>query len=293
MDNRIRQKFTAAILEEVLARIDIEQQKLNLLDGFESFVYEFSREERDYILKISHSSRRTADMIHGEIDWLQYLAAFDVPVAKPALSARGNYIEIIGDNTEYFTAISFEKVPGTFVSQEQWTPALFLKMGQIMGRMHHLTKSYKPARSNYKRPEWYEETAGFAEKYLPESENLVKEKYADLCTFLMSLPKDKDSYGLIYYDFHSGNFYVDQDRIFLFDFDDCQYSWFADDIAIALFYAVPHHCDTPQALNRAREFYDQFMAGYARENTIDPAWLSRIPHFLKLREIDLYICIHR
>ena len=36
-----------------------------------------------------------------------------------------------------------------------------------------------------------------------------------------------------------------------------------------------------------------FLRGYKRENSIDAAWLNKIPCFLKLREIDLYAVIHR
>jgi len=35
------------------------------------------------------------------------------------------------------------------------------------------------------------------------------------------------------------------------------------------------------------------MEGYSRENALDVSWLQQIPYFLKLREIDLYIIIHR
>jgi Ser/Thr protein kinase RdoA (MazF antagonist) len=36
-----------------------------------------------------------------------------------------------------------------------------------------------------------------------------------------------------------------------------------------------------------------FLRAYAGENRLDPRWLSEIPAFLKLREIDLYALIHR
>jgi Ser/Thr protein kinase RdoA (MazF antagonist) len=44
---------------------------------------------------------------------------------------------------------------------------------------------------------------------------------------------------------------------------------------------------------QAKSFFDQFMEGYRRENEIAPQWLAQVPYFLKLREIDLYIIIHR
>ena len=41
------------------------------------------------------------------------------------------------------------------------------------------------------------------------------------------------------------------------------------------------------------EFMFHFIKGYKRENQIKSEWLKEIPHFLKLREIDLYAVIHR
>ena len=41
------------------------------------------------------------------------------------------------------------------------------------------------------------------------------------------------------------------------------------------------------------EFMTHFLRGYRRENQMDAVWLQEIPHFLKLREIDLYAVIHR
>ena len=38
---------------------------------------------------------------------------------------------------------------------------------------------------------------------------------------------------------------------------------------------------------------NHFLKGYLKENDLNPNWLKEIPHFLKLREIDLYAVIHR
>ncbi len=89
-----------------------------------------------------------------------------------------------------------------------------------------------------------------------------------------------------------GNLFVDEaGNITLFDFDDCVYGWFIYDIAMALFYSVPF--DPPEAASLAREFMPHFLRGYRSENKLDDAWLQELPHFLKLREIELYAIIHR
>ncbi len=57
----------------------------------------------------------------------------------------------------------------------------------------------------------------------------------DLLKEIETLPKDKDSYGLIHNDLHPGNFLIDGERIHLIDFDGCMYSWYAFDIGNALY----------------------------------------------------------
>jgi Ser/Thr protein kinase RdoA (MazF antagonist) len=57
---------------------------------------------------------------------------------------------------------------------------------------------------------------------------------------------------------------------------------------MVLFYAVMSDFE-----RRTPEFCIPFFCGYQSENTLDPAWLSEIPHFLKLREIELAAVIYR
>lgn len=63
-----------------------------------------------------------------------------------------------------------------------------------------------------------------------------------------------------------------------------------NDIAIVLFYAATGKKDAP---GFTQEFMTHFLRGYSREHQLDASWLKEIPHFLKLREIDLYAVIHR
>jgi len=126
---------------------------------------------------------------------------------------------------------------------------------------------------------------------LPASEVLAVERYQSYFEQVERLPKDRDSYGLIHFDAHEANFFIDPaGRITLFDFDDCCYNWFIYDIAIVLFYKVMGNPDIPAF---TEEFMTHFLRGYSRENHLDPKWLKAIPIFLKMREIDLYAVIHR
>ena len=293
MEPLIKSQFSAEILEEALSRYGVRRSDVSELGGFESFVYECSRADEELILRISHSLHRSADEISAELEWIRYLSANAVNACGAVPSLQGNLLEILGDGDEYFTAAAFAKAPGRTADEAIWQPPLFEEMGRMMGQMHALSKSYAPAATSFRRPDWHEETTGIAEKFLPAKDVNIIGKFNELQAATSALAADADSFGLVHIDFHRGNFFVDQGRVYLFDFDDCQYSWFADDIAIALFYAVPHDCASLEDLASARTFMRSFMAGYRTENVLSSQWLERIPMFLKRREMDLYTAIHR
>jgi Ser/Thr protein kinase RdoA (MazF antagonist) len=157
--------------------------------------------------------------------------------------------------------------------------------------MHARTRNYQPADPARRRPEWDDDLFEFVDRFLPATEVIARQRYHALLEILHGLPKDSLSYGLIHQDAHGGNMLVDESgRLTLFDFDDCVYSWFINDIAIVLFY-IAIDAKNPPAFTR--EFMRHFLAGYQKANRFDPKWLKEIPYFLKLRELELYAVIHR
>lgn len=291
MERRIKERYSDNILQEATRRFGIADGQIRLLDGFESFMYEFEKNESSYILRIGHSLRRNVALIQAEVDWINYLAAGGATVARAVLSERGNLVEGVDDGQgEQFLATAFIKASGGPPAQDVWNARLFERYGQLIGRMHALSKSYEPPRPEWRRPHWNDAEMLEVDRLLPPSEWRVLERYHELMERLATLPRDRETYGLIHQDAHGGNFFVDDvGNITLFDFDDCAYSWYANDIAIVLFYAVMY----PKSADDIREFMIPFLKGYHTENRLDPAWLQEIPYFLKLREIDMYAVIHR
>ncbi len=293
MDPRSRACFSDEILTTALRRYDIDPSTLQLLGGFESFVYAYSRDGSDYILRLSHSLRYSLEMIEGEVDWINYLARNGVSVSRAVPSAADRLVEKIDAAEGYFSVTAFEKAPGIPPRREDWENGLMVQLGRLIGRMHNLTKNYSPPRASIRRPDWDIGMDTAAEDYLPAGEERITAAWHTLLSRLRELPKDPDSYGLVHVDVHGGNFFVDQGRITLFDFGDCQYAWFAYDLAMAFFYVLPHSCETPEQIAFARQAYKELIDGYSQENQIDSFWLGTIPLFLKLREMDLYIIINR
>ena len=292
MEKRIKERYGDKILDQVTKAYGIRDDHIRLLDGFESFIYEFDCQEVSFILRIGHSLRRSENLIRGEVDWINYLYQGGASVSKAILTENGDLVAAVEDGQGgRFLATAFEKAPGKPPNKDQWGEALYECYGRLLGRMHALAKTYVPTDLAWKRPEWDDPEMLDIESWLPDSEVLVLEKYLSLKSHLDNLPKSRESYGLIHQDAHGGNLLMDDTgRITLFDFDDCTYSWFINDIAIVLFYIVMGAEDQAAF---TKEFMTHFLSGYRAENHLEEEWLKEIPSFLKLREIDLYAVIHR
>jgi Ser/Thr protein kinase RdoA (MazF antagonist) len=292
VEKRIKERFNDDILQEIKRRYGIRNGRIRPLDGFESFIYEFERGQGDYILRIGHSLRRSVQLIQGEVDWINYLYSDGASVARAIHSEEGMLVEQVDDGADgQFLAVAFDRAKGQPPGKDDWNDLLFERYGRLIGRMHSLSREYEPANPAWRRIEWDDPGMLDVVRWLPASEAVVIERYHHLKAHLDGLSRDKDGYGLIHQDAHAGNFFVDETgQITLFDFDDCTYSWYMNDIGIILFYAVMGEEDKKAF---TRRFMTQFLQGYGQEHTIDSGWLKEIPHFLKLREIDLYAVIHR
>lgn len=292
MEPEITRRYNDWILKEALSRYDIHEDQVTLLDGFENYIYEFQRGRAAYILRIGHSRRRTIELIQGEVDWINYLADGGAWVAQATRSSRGNLVESINDgHGGQFLATAFHKARGSHPWQVGWSHMLDKAYGRMLGRIHALSKTYTPSRPEWRRPEWDHPSNLEVLKWLPESETLLIERYKQIKTYLDALPRGSESYGLIHQDAHMANLFVDSNgQITLFDFDDCVYGWYVYDIAMVIFYMIVLEDDPAE---RMEKFWPHFWAGYCAENSLDARWLAEIPHFLKLREIDLYALLIR
>jgi Ser/Thr protein kinase RdoA (MazF antagonist) len=292
MERYIKELYRDSILYEAMDRYGISKDLIRPLDAFESFIYEYQRSSEAFIMRIGHSSRRNENLILGEVDWINTLADGGVPVARAVRSENGNLVESIQDGQGgYFLATAFVKARGQRPWETGWTPRRYQVYGRLLGSMHAVAVDYRPPNPAWKRPDWNDDLMEFVEHYLPASEVLAKEKYHTLVEHLLNLPKDCSSFGLIHQDAHESNLLMDEDgTLTLFDFDDCVYSWYINDIAIVLFYIAEGVKDPPTF---TREFLTQFLQGYAQVYQLDPIWLREIPNFLKMREIELYAVINR
>ncbi|MFX0115039.1 MAG: phosphotransferase enzyme family protein, partial [Candidatus Hodarchaeota archaeon] len=222
-------------------RYGVNFENLTLIGGLENFVYSFQKNNRDYVLRVGHSTHLSFELVQAEIDWLLYLVDGDVPVTQPVPSDSGAYVEKIVINETYLNVVAFEKVEGQhldFGTPNEWNKDIIRQWGRNVGRMHALTKNYTP-RSSFRRYDF--EPLMDVERLLSHKGKEIVERITSLFHELEELPKTKDSYGLIHSDLHPGNFLVDSKKkkiVCLLDFDRACYKWFISEIAVALYYPL-------------------------------------------------------
>lgn len=296
MDNRSEQlfeKYRDHILDKASGFYGVSKKDLTKLGSFESLVFEFARGGESFILKLTHSLHRNRDQVSGEVEWVDHLRENGVPVCGVVPSLDDNLLEVVKIEDSYFIVYVIEKAPGGHAEKGQWSDDLIIKWGGTLGKLHAVTKTFQPSRNTYRRFQWYEDDTLNAEKYILGDQLRVIEKIEDHKARLRELPRDDGSYGLIHSDLHNWNFYVHNGHIYVFDTDDCHYNWLAYDIGIPLYYALRTAEIGEDNVEYARYFFRLFMKGYRKENDIDPAWITHIPDFMKLREMDLYIIINK
>ncbi|GHH98919.1 phosphotransferase enzyme family protein [Neobacillus kokaensis] len=296
MEESVSKLFTEEIFQQALTLFDAVEKEPKELGDFENYAFEVYRNGTPFILRLTHSSHRTKDQIESELDWLNFLADQKINVCRSLPSINGSYVEALAAEDTFFFACLFKKANGKNVRTEDFNDALFYEWGKLVGKMNHATKNYQIPEQITKRPEWDEEDLIVFEQYVPAEDKDLIEKGNALLQQIQKLEKTPDSYGLIHSDVHSGNFFVENGNIEVFDFDDCSYHWFASDIAIPIYYAVWFQTDLKTKQERsqfAQNFAAHFLKGYYEENDLDVYWLKQLPLFFKLRDLTLYSVFHK
>lgn len=298
--HEIQLRYSETILEEACQRFGFARNRLEELEG-SAFVYEGLLDGRACILKISPGISNndekiigaTVGQLLGEVDFVHYLDRNGVPVALPVASRSGNWVEVIPlDDEACFMAYAFEKVPGFMypdADEVEFPEAVLVEWGRLLGMMHRLAGSYQPPSPDWSRLGWEYDDLFDYKSLIPADQSIVWQRYEEMLATLNALPRDPQVYGLTHGDLHHGNFFDDNGRLIVFDFDAAHYIWFIADITNALYNCLPlPRSRTARRREFSVHFLTQLFRGYALEKAVDQAWLDRIPLFLKLCEMLTY-----
>ena len=259
---------------------------LRLVSDSTNHVYCFNESGERRYLRLTSGLARTKGQIEAELDFITHLRRGGASVVPPLPSASGRLIETIPSADSSFSACVFEEAEGARFSYDPAAPDKnhFRLRGRTLGRIHALSRSYLPS-DTLRRFAWDEdELLVAADELLPESEATVRREYDALRERLRAYPKSERTYGLIHGDFGETNYRYTDDRLNVFDFDDCCYHWFAYDLAVSIY---PHGWR-----KEGLQLLEWLLEGYAESTELDLT-LSDLTMFCQFRLLYMFLVYAR
>ncbi|MBP3967325.1 phosphotransferase enzyme family protein [Paenibacillus lignilyticus] len=279
------------ILNKAAASFAFDRNSIEFISNSTNNVFRFTKNNEVLFLRITEKSHDYINKVNAEVDWISYLVNNGVHASLPIKTLDNELTAVYEENGKGFIATAFQCAPGQFFNKNDpklWGTFIFRQWGETMGKMHMLSKSYRPLKT--RRDEW--RSSEIANPYLLHSEyNVLLERLKSHESRIMKLPRDGNSYWLIHNDFHPYNFHINDKSITVFDFDDSIYGWFSLDIAIAATHAVwwGAQKDDRQSKNEfANKFLHEFLEGYFKYNLLDEYWIKQIPLYMDYRNICSY-----
>lgn len=275
------------ILNKAAASFGFDTSSLVFISNSTNEVFRFAKNDESFILRITEKSHAYVGKIKAEVDWVNYLVQNGVRASLPIRTIDNQLTAVYEEDEKCFIATAFHMAPGRFFDKNDpklWGTSIFKQWGEIMGKMHMLSKSYIPLET--KRDEWRK--SEIENPHLQGKYHTLLKRLNFLETRIMNLPNEANSYGLIHNDFHPYNFHIHEDLITVFDFDDSIYGWLSLDIAIAATHAVWWGApkDDRQSKNEfATKFLNEFLEGYFKYNHLTDYWVKQIPLFMDYRNI--------
>ncbi|MCK5686222.1 phosphotransferase [bacterium] len=290
MEKFIADLFEPSILQKGLELFGIDPDTAKILDGYENFIYQCSRDGLDRILRIVHSSHRTIEEINAEMEFLQYLHSREINVAFSLKSINGKYYEVLKVENGEFIVSLFTFANGGMLSMEESNDhEISMEWGRIIGKIHNASNCLKEQEKCLKRSDQITDV----KKWLKYSSLLDQEMQVHLMELLKKIEcfDHEGYYGIVHADAHRGNFHVHEGSITLFDFDDSCYTSFINDIAIVFYYALPKNGKEFASNEEIIRFVKPFLQGYSENYQLPANQFKEVVMFLRFRDVFLNMLV--
>lgn len=201
-----------------------------------SDVYLVETRSQNYILRVSHTHWRSRHDIDFELEFLNHLAQHQIPVASPLRSKENKFsVKIKAPEGKRYAAL-FPYAPGEIAMGDFNHQQSYL-LGETVAKLHNASKKFNSL--SCRKPLDLEHLLNDSLQIIAP---FLYDRKEDLKHLLDAIAKIRDelkdlSTGAPYWvvcwgDPHSGNVHLTPDnRMTLFDFDQCGYGWRMFDVA--------------------------------------------------------------
>ncbi|MFQ5696719.1 MAG: phosphotransferase enzyme family protein [Myxococcota bacterium] len=284
---------SASSWNEVLGRLDREEVparaaahwdahpgSLAWIGSGSNLVYRFECRGLGRYLKIIHAELRGPDEVAATLAFQERLASGGAPVCRPLRTRSGRLLAQGAHEGERWVASAVEEVEGAPVRSRSARSPAWLAIGRAIGALHRVAAD--PARTpeaglRHWRDEWRH-----AREWLDPADGVAQRELARLSRWLERLPPGDSNLVPTHGDLNLGNLLWADGRISVIDFDEPVLHWPGADLARPM----------RDLLGLPRETRRRILAalvrGYRGERPLEERWISELPYFLRLKELEIY-----
>lgn len=198
-----------------------------------------------YALRMRKLVGAYREQIESELVFLRDVrqgTGLDIPA--PVTTRTGNLYCLLPHGSDVYMGVLFTWVPGVHVGGADITSAQLGQMARAVAQLHKFSRTYTPP-PGFDRPTydvgWYlgnttwRANADFVKLLEPEAVADLLWVSDEVGAFLQAYPKNAETFGLIHYDLHIGNFLFHDGVANMIDFDECGFGYYLFDLAHLLF----------------------------------------------------------
>lgn len=227
-----------------------------------------------------------------EITWMSFLLEKGVNVAPVVPSIEGNKVEVTTTHSKEVCFVLFKEAQGRHLSRSEWNAEVLKEVGREIGKLHKATKEYNYPIVHIK--DWFHNEECQFLTYIPEEETTIRSISQAIKDEIMIIPANRENYGLLHGDVWLENILIaDNLKPTFIDFQDCEKHYFLYDLAVPLYSALEFSfAGSGNILDYGRSIKDALLEGYSEMNTLPCDVDSKLPLFMKLKEIFEYNLMH-
>ncbi|MEI2666227.1 phosphotransferase enzyme family protein [Rossellomorea sp. LJF3] len=250
-------------------------------------IYSFQFRDKTQFLRFAPTSEKSRENLLAELDFISYLRSKQYGVLETVGSKSGNELMEVQTPWGEFFASVFKQVPGVPIGETDLNDHIMFSYGKSLGKLHRLSSEYYPVQSK----RWScSDVLTSIESILMDlpHEALALKETKLLKEYFKSIPKSKNNFGLIHYDFEYDNVFYDAESqsCHVIDFDDAMYHWYVMDIEQTL--------DSLQDCIPSEKYQEKkecFLDGYRTEFEIEDDMLALLPAFRRFADLYGYVRI--
>ena len=288
------------IYEQIKNIFDIKDYTFTPVTGHEGgrnrIIIVSKNEDKQYILRIADLGDRSEKDYLAETEYVHYLAENGAPVADVIPSVNGRLVESMEaeGKTVYVSLFAYAKgmllVDNGYRYREGASlDEYFYNTGKALGAIHRLSKEYEPVHPRQDYFDKYNMT--YLNQLIPEEYSELKGAIERRLDEFRALPKNKDIYGLVHFDYSDGNYHVDMNtgEITVFDFDNCMNCWYMFDLANLWLHNEGwtwQEADPGKKFELMQQCFNYQLQGYKTETDIPEEMLEKLPLFIDMVLIE-------